>query len=73
MEVWRLPIREKLSMQTRLRRKLEEAGSILQTTSDTEVLAHLMRKKEKETTRRRDYRSVKKISWCICIYYFNGK
>lgn len=34
----------------KIRRELEESGSILQTTSDTEVLAHLMRKKEKETT-----------------------
>lgn len=33
-----------------IRRELEESGSILQTTSDTEVLAHLMRKKERETT-----------------------
>lgn len=33
-----------------IRRSLEENGSILQTTSDTEVLAHLMRKKEQETT-----------------------
>lgn len=34
----------------KIRRELEESGSILQTTSDTEVLAHLMRKKERETT-----------------------
>ena len=33
-----------------IRRKLEETGSILQTTSDTEVLAHLMKKNDLETT-----------------------
>ncbi|HLS65480.1 MAG TPA: amidophosphoribosyltransferase [Pseudogracilibacillus sp.] len=33
-----------------LRRKLEESGSILQTSSDTELLAHLMRRNGQETT-----------------------
>lgn len=33
-----------------IRRRLEEEGSILQTTSDTEVLAHLMRKNGQKTT-----------------------
>lgn len=33
-----------------LRRKLEASGSILQTSSDTELLAHLMRKNGQETT-----------------------
>src|SRR5690625_4657078 len=31
-----------------IRRKLEESGSILQTTSDTELLAHLMKKNGKK-------------------------
>ncbi len=34
----------------RIRRNLEATGSILQTTSDTEVLAHLMRKNSQKTT-----------------------
>src|SRR5699024_1993574 len=33
-----------------IRRRLEAEGSILQTTSDTEVLAHLMRKNNPKTT-----------------------
>ena len=57
----------------KIRRELEESGSILQTTSDTEVLAHLMRKKEKETTEEAIIAGHSTISWCLCIYYFNGK
>src|SRR5699024_4003498 len=34
----------------KIRRRLEEEGSILQTNSDTEVLAHLMRKNNPKTT-----------------------
>src|SRR5690625_3060398 len=34
----------------KIRRHLEEEGSMLQTTSDTEILAHLMRKNGQETT-----------------------
>lgn len=33
-----------------LRKELEESGSILQTTSDTEILAHLMKKNGEKTT-----------------------
>src|SRR5699024_5890954 len=33
-----------------LRKKLEDSGSILQTTSDTEILAHLMKKNGQNTT-----------------------
>lgn len=44
-----------------IRRELEESGSILQTTSDTEVLAHLMRKKEQETTEEAIIASLKQL------------
>ena len=44
-----------------IRRELEESGSILQTTSDTEVLAHLMRKREQETTEEAIIASLKQL------------
>ncbi|WP_442962145.1 amidophosphoribosyltransferase [Pseudogracilibacillus sp. SE30717A] len=44
-----------------IRRNLEETGSILQTTSDTEVLAHLMRKNSQKTTEEAIIESLKQL------------
>ena len=44
-----------------IRKNLEAAGSILQTTSDTEVLAHLMRKNSQKTTEEAIIESLRKL------------
>src|SRR5690625_4115917 len=44
-----------------IRRDLEESGSIFQTTSDTEVLAHLMKKNGQETTEELIIQALKKV------------
>ena len=44
-----------------IRKNLEAAGSILQTTSDTEVLAHLMRKNNQKTTEEAIIESLRKL------------
>src|SRR5699024_1835986 len=44
-----------------IRQHLEEEGSILQTTSDTEILAHLMRKNGQETTEEVIINSVRQL------------
>src|SRR5699024_5160921 len=44
-----------------IRRHLEESGSIFQTTSDTEVLAHLMKQNGQETTEELIIEALKKV------------
>lgn len=44
-----------------IRRDLEESGSIFQTTSDTEVLAHLMKQNGQETTEELIIQALKKV------------
>ncbi len=52
-----------------LRRKLEEAGSIFQTSSDTEVVLHLIAKSKKETIPEAIADALKKVHGAYCMLF----
>ncbi len=52
-----------------LRQKLEEAGSIFQTTSDTEVVLHLVAKSKKETIPEAIADALKKVQGAYCMLF----
>ena len=56
---------------TRLKRNLERQGSIFQTTSDTEVLAHLIKKSKLATFEERAKQALTFIGRCVCVCHFD--
>lgn len=59
---------------TRLKRNLEQQGSIFQTTSDTEVLAHLIKKSKLATFEERAKQALQLLegAFAVCIMTDNG-
>ena len=56
-----------------LRRELEAEGSIFQTSSDTEVLLHLIKRSTKDSLIESVKEAFKQSERCVCVSFTNWK
>ncbi len=56
-----------------LRRVLEKSGSIFQTTSDTEIIIHLIARSQKETLRERMIEALCQVEGAYCLLFLTEK
>lgn len=56
-----------------LRRILENTGSIFQTTSDTEIIIHLIARSQKETLKDRIVDALLQVQGAYCLLFLSGK
>lgn len=56
-----------------LRRKLEKSGSIFQTTSDTEIIIHLIARSQKESLRERICDALNQVEGAYCLLFLTEK